>query len=191
MKVCAIDQSISSSGVVLFELETERLLDFKLFKTVAKGKNNKNTPFEYRIHDTINNIIEYIEKNDCDFVVLEGLSMNNMNSRSARPLGGLFYCLLSKLIDRSIAFEYYSPLEIKKFMASNIHNWKEDMKYKNAKAKKEELGDLFVPEAVLELFKESGAKKTTGLYDLCDAYAIGKYKLFLENKENHGIEIKD
>jgi Holliday junction resolvasome RuvABC endonuclease subunit len=187
MKVCAIDQSISSSGVVLFELETSRLLDFHLFKTESKKKNGKSeTPVEYRIIDSVQNILTYIEEHRCDFVVLEGLSMNNPNSRSARPLSGLFYVLITKLIERDIAFEYYPPMEVKKFMAENISEWPETMKYKNAKAKKEELGDLFVPTDVLNLFKDSGVKKTTGLYDLCDAYAIGRYKLYLENKNNNG-----
>lgn len=191
MKVCSIDQSISSTGIVLFELETETLLEFNLFKTVGGKTGNKDKiPMEYRIYDSVNRTINYIKSHDCDFVVLEGLSMNNINSVSSRPLGGLFYCLLTKLIENQIDFEYYPPTEIKKFMASNVSEWSENLKYKNARASKEELGDLFVPDSVMNAFKEYGAKKSTGLYDLTDAYAIGRYKMFLEHQANNcGIEV--
>jgi len=191
LKVCSIDQSISSTGIVLFELETETLLDFHLFKTIGgKTGNKEKIAMEYRIYDSVNRTIKYIEDHECDFVVLEGLSMNNMNSVSARPLGGLFYCLITRLIEKQIDFEYYPPTEIKKFMASCIVEWPADAKYKNARATKEDLGDLFVPEIVMNTFKESGAKKSTGLYDLTDAYAIGRYKMFLENSANNGgIEV--
>jgi Holliday junction resolvasome RuvABC endonuclease subunit len=171
MIICGIDQSLTHTAVVIFDLNTEELLDFKLFKSIGKSGDKKYTP-EERIFLLKNNIIEYVSNFSCSIVFIEGLSLNS-NSRTMRDLAGLYYVLMTSFMELSIPAVAFPPLSVKAFA-------------KNGRSSKEEMFEM-IPDIDKDNILSSGAKKTSGLYDLSDAYFIGKLGIYKFKNENLNI----
>jgi len=116
MIICSIDQSFSSTGVHIFYLNSEEVLAVYLIKTLNKDKKTKKEySKEERIRYIVNEISNILNKHNCDYVFLEGLSYNNRNSISARDLAGLYYSLLVKFLDIGINYREFPPKSVKAF----------------------------------------------------------------------------
>lgn len=171
MIICGIDQSLTHTAVIVFDLNTEEILELKLFKTINKSGDKKYTP-EERIFSLKNDIVEFVDQYSCSVIFIEGLSLNS-NSRTMRDLAGLYYVLLTTFIHKAIPTVSLPPLSVKAFA-------------KNGRASKKEMFEM-IPSVEKELLINTGAKKTTGLYDLSDAYFIGKLGIFKFKNENLNI----
>jgi len=159
MNICAIDQSLTNTGIIVFNLYTEEIIDLRVLKSIKRDKNREYTP-EERIFALNEAIYRFIDEYNCEFVFLEGLSLNS-NSRTMRDLAGLYYVIKSSLYGKSIPCEHIPPKSVKAFAL-------------NGNAKKEEMFEV-IPQRDKEIIIDAGFKKTTGLYDLSDAYFIGKF----------------
>ena len=161
MNLIAIDQSLTSSGVTVFDTYRKELLDFQIIKTTNKTKQENFTK-EERIFDIIKAIDKKVKQYHCTFLALEGLSLKNRNSISARDLAGLYYGILLYCLNNNIQYYIVAPKSVKAFV-------------QKGNMEKEEMFQL-LPEEIKNKFSKS-AKKSTGLYDLTDSYFIGRYVL--------------
>jgi len=161
MNICAIDQSFTHTAINIFDLNSEEVIYSTVIKTLNKDKKTKKEyPIELRIKFILEELSKVLEKFDCQFVFLEGLSFNNRNSTSARNLAGLYYAMLLLFLDKQIEYYSFPPTSVKAFALKG-------------NSSKEEMYDR-LPDNVKELFSELNVKKTTGLLDLTDSYYIGK-----------------
>ena len=158
-EIMGIDQSITHTAVVILDEDTLKMKSFKVIKTKNRnGRDGEEFSYTQRIisiRDIVKNTIEK-EKN-IRLCAIEGLSLNK-NSKTARPLAGLFYMLTSLFTDREVPYHVIPPASVKKTAHSG-------------NASKEEVFAA-LPEEISEAFIEAGYKKTTGLFDLSDAYFI-------------------
>jgi Holliday junction resolvasome RuvABC endonuclease subunit len=159
MIICGIDQSLTSTAVLIFNLNTEEVISCNLIKTKNKDKAKEFTK-EERIKSIRDEIKVLLEKYNVEYVFLEGLSLKNKNSVSARDLSGLFYSIVILCLDNQIPYTFFPPTTVKAFA------------YKGNASKEEILSRI--PENVREMFDKLKAKKTTGIFDLADAYFIGQ-----------------
>ena len=160
--IIGIDQSFKNNAFCIFNNLGE-LVDFDVIKS---KKVTDDTSYEERILEITEALFEKLERHNIRHISLEGLSMAK-NSITARPLAGLFYYLCIEFKKRGISYSVIPPTTVKKFAVKG-------------NAKKEEMFEV-LPQDIKEQFLERGFKKTTGLFDLTDAYFIGKYTL------RHGI----
>lgn len=168
MNICGIDQSLTHTAIVIFDYYTEEIVDLKIFKSTKKDGNRELSP-EERIFALNNTVQNYIEENRCEYVFIEGLSLNS-NSRTMRDLAGLYYVIKASLIGMGTPCHHIPPKSVKAFAL-------------NGKASKEEMFEV-IPEEDKKIIIDTKAKKTTGLYDLSDAYFIGKLGLYkLKNED--------
>jgi len=161
MTVLSIDQSLSCSGVTIWE--DDKLLYFTCLKTSPK-------------QDVLTRIIEITEKlktlietYDVKGLVLESLPFG-LNSTSVRPLAGLHMCLQKLVYDTGIELFESHVTKTKKLATGKGNAKKEDML--NALLSRDK--------RTFDTFVSGGYKKTTGLTDLTDSYFL--YKLY--QKEN-------
>jgi len=154
--ILSLDQSISSSGVCIFK--KEELIHFECIKTSKKF----GTDVE-RISHITNSIMSLYSAHNCDHIICESLSFGSFGN-ATRTLGGLLFTLEVKF------FEKYGLTEIKKVAPTQLKKFATS----NGKAKKTDMLDA-VPDAIVEDFISAGYLKSKGLYDLCDAYHIGKW----------------
>lgn len=155
--ILGIDQSMSCTGLVVLDV-----LDVVHHDTIKTSKDGLSI-FE-RFNIITDKIIDVILKYDIDKVHIEGLPMGNIKGNSSKDLAGLQSVIICKILEQcNIVCVIISPTAVKKFATDN------------GKASKTEMVDA-LPLSVLDLFKSSGYKKTTGIQDLADAYFIGKYK---------------
>lgn len=159
--VASIDQSFKNTAICIFENNGE-LLDFTV---IQSKKEDNDSAYEKRIENIVDYLMEYLSNYDITDVALEGLAMN-MNSTTARPLGGLYYHMLINFNKANLQYSIFSPKTVKKVA---IHG----------NAKKEEMYEV-LPDEIKERFIQRKYKKTTGLFDLTDAYFIGK--AFFQNR---------
>ena len=162
MTVCGIDQSFTNTAIIIFDLNTEEILDLKVFKTVKRSGTLEHSP-EERILAIKDLVIDIILEYDCSLIFIEGLSLNS-NSRTMRDLAGLYYVLLTSFLSIGVPSVSFPPLSVKAFA-------------KRGNSSKEELFDV-ICDKDKEIIVSTNAKKTTGLYDLSDAYHIGKLGIY-------------
>ena len=169
MNICGIDQSLTNTAIVVFDYNTEEIVDLKVFKSTKRSGDREFTP-EERIFALNESIQAYVLEHDCEYVFLEGLSLNS-NSRTMRDLAGLYYVIKSTFYGNGTPCHHIPPKSVKAFA---LHG----------NAKKDEMFDV-IPERDKEILIETKTKKTTGLYDLSDAYWIGKFGLEKLNNSNN------
>jgi len=170
MNICAIDQSLTSTGVTIFDISTEEILYMGLIKTTPRDKfSGVENSEEERIFSIRKDLIKLIDKYDCKFAFMEGLSFNNRNSISARILAGIYYTMLTTFMDRFLSYQTFPPTTVKAFAVKG-------------NASKEEMFEA-LPEEVKNRINEMNAKKTTGMFDLTDSYFIGKLAIKLIKEE--------
>ena len=164
MKILAIDQSYTSSGIVIIENDTmtyaERYVTSKELSMFERAG---------KIADHINMLAEL---HNPDIIAIEGLAFG-MRGNATRDLAGLqFVIAVAVSYNNNYTLDIIAPLTVKKFATGN------------GRAKKEELLESTPAEAV-RIFKDDlKVKKTTGLLDMVDAYWIGKTSYNNNNMEN-------
>lgn len=153
MKILAIDQSFTSSGIVL--LEDGVMTHAELFTS-----NDELDTFA-RVWEVTRHVRHLVEKFAPDLVAMEGLAFSKFGN-ATRNLAGLQYSLVTciRYIDGKDVV-IIPPNTVKKVATGN------------GQAKKEQMYDM-LPDDTKEFFINMGAKKTKGLYDLSDAYWIGQ-----------------
>jgi Holliday junction resolvasome RuvABC endonuclease subunit len=153
MKVLAIDQSYTSTGIVLFEDGA--------FKNAELYKTDPEKDVYERVWDLTLHIISLVLDHKPDVIALEGLAFSKFGN-ATRDLAGLQYTLVVTLRHTFKHKVVIIPPNTVKKNATGKGN-----------AKKPEMYEV-LPEGVKQYFKDMGAKKTKGLFDLTDAYWIGK-----------------
>ena len=164
MKILALDQSYTCSGIVVFD--DGIVVHYSVFKT------DKTKDLISKI-ERAHRIVEYISKIASEFkpdlIAMEGLAYSSVGN-ATRDLAGLYFMIIDLLLVRKkYKLEIVTPTQVKHFACG-----------KPEKGKKIDKGDMInaLPESTRNKFLELGVKKTTGLADLADAYFIGK---FVEN----------
>jgi len=156
MKILGVDQSYSSSGLVVFDTEINDVIHFELFKT------NKVDDIFKRAWMISHHILGICKDMEIDKVAIEGLAFG-MRGDATRDLAGLQFAIVMQLkYVGNLEVVIVSPKSLKLFAT------------KSGKADKQQMIDS-VPTDILDKFKASGAKKTTGLADIVDAYYLAKY----------------
>jgi Holliday junction resolvasome RuvABC endonuclease subunit len=154
--VLGIDQSFTSTGVVFLE-ENDIIMADRIRAT--KGTDRFDQAFEitYRIRELC---LEYKPEE----VGLEGLAFAKFGNVT-RDLSGLQFVIvvyLRRILKMDLNIEIVPPTTLKKFATGR------------GNAKKEEMYAC-LPEEAKILFENHRYKKTTGLYDVTDAYFLAKY----------------
>jgi len=152
-KIIGIDQSLRSTAWVEIDAFTGEIESLGLIKT----KKNDEISKEERFLGIAESLMGLIREKKPFAVGIEGLSYNS-SANATRDLAGLFYMILGEFLKENISYRIYPPLMVKAFAAGG-------------RAGKEELFDA-IPEKERKKILQTGAKKTTGLYDLSDAYHI-------------------
>ena len=150
-----IDQSLSCSGIVLF-LDDD-MIHHKTYKTSKDdGSLFKRCAMISKEIDTM------LRQYAVTSVNIEGLSFGMSRGNVTRDLAALQGVIITSILsNHDIVCKIIPPKSVKKFATDN------------GKATKAEMIES-LPDDILEKFKASGHKKTTGLADLADAYWIGK-----------------
>lgn len=154
-----IDQSFNSCGVVVLN-EKKKIIEAT---TIKSSKEQDIFDRAWFIADQLSS--KFITKYVPEVVGLEGLAFSKFGD-ATRDLAGLQFTIVNYLRQRH---EYVngeliivSPNTLKKFATTK------------GNAKKEQMVDS-LPKNVLESFQKQNYKKTTGLYDVTDAYWIARY----------------
>jgi len=151
-----IDQSLSCTGIVLF-LDGDMMHHATIKTSKDDGSLFKRCSMIYtHIHNMM-------RQYNVDAVNIEGLSFGMSRGNVTRDLAALQGVIITNILDNFLLeCKIVAPTAVKKFATDN------------GKATKTEM-IASLPEEILEKFKASGHKKTTGLADLADAYWIGKF----------------
>ena len=156
-----IDQSFRSSGIVILD-ESAAVI---VATTVVAPKDIDIFSRALFVAEAISN--QFIKVHNPTIIGLEGLAFSNIGN-ATRDLAGLQFTIVNYLRGNHNCTEdnliIVPPTSLKKFATTK------------GNAKKEVMVD-FLPENVLELFQKKNYKKTTGLYDVTDAYWIARYLL--------------
>lgn len=152
-----IDQSILHTGVTIISASpTGNYIMYANGVRVDEG-----IAAELRIYGIVNVLENLIKDYEVDAVALEGLAYNMGGTNSARVLGGLFFCILGKLIEMRIPYEILPPKTVKKF-ATNSGN-----------AKKDEMIEHIPSDDLNILAKLTGLKiESKKFTDIADSYWI-------------------
>ena len=151
-----IDQSLSCSGVVLF------LEDDVIHHKTIKTSKDDGSLFKRcaMISKEIDALMRQYAVTD---VNIEGLSFGMSRGNVTRDLAALQGVIITNILTNyDIECKIVAPKAVKKFATGS------------GKATKPEMIES-VPDEIMDKFKASGHKKTTGLADLADAYWIGRF----------------
>jgi Holliday junction resolvasome RuvABC endonuclease subunit len=153
MKILAIDQSYTSTGIII--LDEDRIEHVEIFKT------KKELLIFTRAHNITTHILSLVKHYEPDIIAIEGLAFG-MRGNATRDLAGLQFAIITVIQEQyGYTIDILAPLTVKKFATGS------------GKAKKMEMFNA-LPQEVKDLFVGKGWKKTTGLSDATDAYWIGK-----------------
>jgi Holliday junction resolvasome RuvABC endonuclease subunit len=163
MRILGIDQSLTNTALVIYDSVIDSIVYLEVKKTTNKFS------LEERIKFITESILETIEKHPVDRICIENLSLANKFSKSSRELGGLFYNIVISLHNKGYK-EIFTlrPKTLKSFVYSG------DME-------KEDMFQAIHPHH-REKIESLGYKKTTGLYDLSDAFWLAKFGSQSEEK---------
>ncbi len=155
--VIGIDPSITSLGIVVLNQEGELVYFSKITSVLPK------TYLEDRLIDIDESVTKVVTEFQPTAVGIEGLSYGSVSS-STRDLAQLYGVLSTRIRrDFDIYAKVYAPTSVKKFATGS------------GKADKKDMFNI-LPADLQELFS-SKYKKTTGLYDITDAYHIAQITL--------------
>lgn len=160
-KFVGIDQSYTSSGYCVID-ESGAVLEVGTIKTSINDEGD--------IYDRANTVssalVDLVKKYDPNNVGIEGLAFSKFGN-ATRDLAGLQFVIITQFRRETKYGEnmvIVSPNALKKFATS-----------KGSASKQEMVAAL--PQNVLELIEEKKYKKSSGLYDVTDAYFIAMYTL--------------
>lgn len=156
MKILGVDQSYTSSGLVINK--DSEVLHAEVYSTP------KGVDIFLRAWSIAHHISTVASDHNVDSVNIEGLAFG-MRGDATRDLAGLQFLIVSQLkFVNKLDVKIISPKSLKKFATDN------------GKAKKIDMFEA-VPVNIQTLFLEHYQfKKTKGLYDVTDAYWLSMYK---------------
>lgn len=164
-RVLGIDQSFTSAGYVILD-ESGEVVDFGTIRTVGEknGVANDGDIFD-RATMVTEGMIAHATEHDVALVGLEGLAFSKFGN-ATRDLAGLQFVLITQLKKTKFGgnMEIISPNLVKKFATGKGSADKVAMA-------------AAMPQKFLDDIAERNYKKTTGLYDIADAYWIARYTL--------------
>ena len=154
MAFLAVDQSFTSSGIVVFNKKGD------MFHCEKFASDDTLDVYE-RSWQVADHIIAVAKKHKVEYIAIEGLAFAKFGD-ATRDLAGLQYTIVTRLrFIEGFDVIIIPPNTVKK-VATGKGN-----------AKKELLMERLPPD-IRASFDALGVKKTTGLLDLTDAYWIGK-----------------
>lgn len=160
-KFVGIDQSYTCSGYCVVD-ETGNVIELGTVKTSIKDDGD----IYNRAMIVTNALKDLIGKHDPHSFGIEGLAFSMMGN-ATRDLAGLQFIIITQF-RRETKYGnnmvIVSPNTLKKFATTK------------GNAKKQEMVDA-LPKDVLDLIIEKKYKKSTGLYDVTDAYFIAMHTL--------------
>ena len=160
MKVLGIDQSYTSCALVLIQ-------DGEVIQT-EKISSNKDWDRFDQAADIAAKVSRFVKPwgEQIDKIGIEGLAFGGKGNVT-RDLAGLQFCIVNKLRETGHRknIKIISIKTVKVFACGKGHG----------NAKKEELFEA-LPNHVKRDFMEKKFKKTTGLFDMTDAYWIARYR---------------
>lgn len=161
MKILSIDQSYTNTGYCVLD-ETE-MLDCGLISS------SKDDDIFKRAFNIAYQLVTLADSHQPTILALEGLAFS-MRGNATRDLAGLQFTIVNALRINGYPVTIVPPNVVKKTATGK------------GNAKKEVLLEA-LPEQIRYHFEENvGAKKSRGLYDLTDAYWIGKSTLQAKQK---------
>ena len=152
MRILGFDQSFTSSGIVV--------LDGIGMIHCEKFVSNVELDIFSRAYEVAEYVCKVANDHGCEVVAVEGLAFSK-NGNATRDLAGLQFVIVTKLREEGYEVQVIPPNTVKKTATGKGNSGKPEMC--------EEL-----PPGVRLAFDSLGVKKTTGLYDLSDAYWIAK-----------------
>jgi len=155
MKICAIDQSIRSSGITIFN--DGEPISFHLIRT----EKTDGDIYE-RINMIVDRVVELVEEHFIDHIAIESIPMGRITGNSRIDLAGLFHSLISRL-----RFVLNVPITIIQIQEAKI------IATGSGKADKNTMFNA-LSDDMKERIVSFEKRKTKGLYDVVDSYWIGK-----------------
>lgn len=165
MRILGIDQSYTGTGFSL--IDTNNSVDILIEYGIIRSNIEKDK-FD-RSKDIAIDVYALCLIHKPDYVGIEGLAFG-MRGDSTRDLAGLQFMIVNKIRELGLKVFVVPPNSVKKVGTGK------------GNAKKEEMYAA-LPLEVKEKFIKTGAKKTTGLYDLTDSYFIAKATIIEANKK--------
>lgn len=165
--ILGVDQSYTSSGYVVIDESGE----VKEFGTIRTTVDTDGDTFD-RAAKVAETVAHLANEHNPALVGFEGLAFSMMGN-ATRDLAGLQFVLVTQLRKTSFGSNLVivSPNLLKKFATGD------------GKAKKEAMVAA-LPQTFLDAISERKFKKSTGLYDIADAYWIARYTLEELKKRN-------
>jgi len=151
--ILSLDISLRCTGYCVFD-DLGTLIAFGTIKT-----DNKSSTYK-RVSVIVTKVTSLVHKYLITRCIIEAPAFGARGSMSYYIFGLHFY-LAIVLESLQLKPTQIAPTSLKKYATGN------------GKAKKPEMVDS-LPENVRKLFVNSNLKKTTGLYDVTDAYFLGK-----------------
>lgn len=163
MRILSIDQSYTSSGIIVFE--NGDIIHAERYTT------DKKLDVYIRANMVAEHVLKLVTQFNCSIVGIEGLAFG-MRGSATRDLAGLQFAIIIELsVKNNYKVDIIPPLTVKKFATGN------------GRAKKDDLLQV-TPDPIVDMFKDDlNVKKTTGLMDMVDAYWIGKVVDFKQNNK--------
>jgi len=160
--IIGIDQSYTSCGIVVIQDGT-MVHHERVVTPIAMDVYDRANYLAHHINGVVGNYTNF--DNDptvWPVIGIEGLAFG-MRGNATRDLAGLLFVIITTLrnCNGDLKIGIVSPLTVKKFATGK------------GKADKKQLYEK-LPDDVKTIL-ETNYKKTTGLYDLTDAYWIAKY----------------
>lgn len=153
MKVLAIDQSYTCSGIVV--LKDGRVLHAEKFTT------DKTRDVFERAWSVVQRVVILARDYNPDVIGMEGLAFGGKGN-ATRDLAGLQFAITTHMrFVKGADVTIVAPGTVKK-VATGKGNSPKELLLEN------------LPNDVRKTFDDLGVKKTTGLLDLTDAYWIGR-----------------
>lgn len=171
MTILGIDQSYTSSGICILNLDGS-VKDVQLIKT-----DSTIGDVFARANHIANRVNQLRSENKSVQVGLEGLAFSKVGD-ATRDLAGLQFTIVTYLrySQQFSDISVPSPNEVKKF-ATGKGNADKAMMH------------AALPEEVKVLLDAKKYRKTTGLYDVTDAYWIAKYALEVYKKRTEAKSV--
>lgn len=165
MQFCGIDQSFTKTGLVITDQDNNIIVA----KLICSNPSDDIFLRAWKISEGVS---EVITKYKPDIIGIEGLAFS-MRGNATRDLAGLQFTIVNRIrFIQGLSVVIVSPLTIKKVATGKGHAKKDDMVHA-------------LPAESLQYFLDQGAKKSTGLMDLTDAYwicrTINNEKLYLKD----------
>ena len=153
-KTAGIDQSLTKTGVVIFDNDSQTMIHHEVIET----KLNKADALDsfQRVAEIASRIEFLCDIYSVSSVRIEGLSYASIG-QATRTLAGLHYVIVDRLIRASIEVAVIAPTALKKAATGS------------GRADKQQMLDA-VPEDDRKQLSKFG--KTKGRYDLADAYHL-------------------